>query len=78
MDKKTLSKINNENNNSITYTSIGGDIISQKTLNGNYQILVDMVNEVKNVRETAKKEREKQINDLVEIDDVLTNGNLFL
>ena len=78
MDKKTLSKNNEEKKDFIAYTSIGGDIISQKTLNGNYQILVDMVNEVKNVREIAKDEREKQIQDIVEIDNVLTSGNIFL
>lgn len=69
---KTLEK-----SNSTIYTSIGGNIISNESLNKNYQILVDMVKEVKDVRENAKNERQKQINDLVGIDDILTQGNLF-
>lgn len=69
---KTLEK-----SNPTIYTSIGGNIISNESLNKNYQILVDMVKEVKDVRENAKNERQKQINDLVGMDDILTQGNLF-
>ena len=77
MKESKLSVVNNERKNPTTYTSIGGNIISNEALNKNYQILVDMVDEVKNIRESAKEERQKQIQDIVEIDDILMKGNLF-
>ena len=77
MEESKLSVVNNKRENPTTYTSVGGNIISNETLNKNYQILVDMVEEVKNIHESAKEERQKQIQDVVEIEDILMNGNLF-